>query len=212
MGRCEQRIGTGGRGRGSAGAAAGSRRRRRRLRPAKAPGGGAVVVKQSLCKISVGRTLADGTDEVFTFDCSTVLTPSVPAVSTLKAKATGRRLDRRHLRNTGFACIINRQPIGGGFVCTTNSRTVVDASGRGVAELPVQAHRPDLQAGRRRRGSVLLPVHPGRRVPAIISGCERGAQNARSGARFGGRRASCKLQAAAAAAMAPASVSGSRRT
>lgn len=94
------------------------------------PGGGAVVIKQTLCKISVGRTLPSGTDEVFTFDCSTVLTPSVPAVSTLKARAKVEGWTGGTYRNSGFACIINRQPIGGGFVCTTNSRTVVDASGR----------------------------------------------------------------------------------
>jgi hypothetical protein len=94
------------------------------------PGGGAVVIKQTLCKISVGRTLPSGTDEVFTFDCSTVLTPSVPAVSTLKARAKVEGWPGGTYQNSGFACIINRQPIGGGFVCTTDSRTVVDARGQ----------------------------------------------------------------------------------
>ncbi|HRK95061.1 MAG TPA: hypothetical protein PK694_01965 [Rhodospirillales bacterium] len=94
------------------------------------PGGGAVVIKQTLCKISVGQTLPSGTDEVFTFDCSTVLTPSVPAVSTLRAKAQVDGWPGGTYRDEGFACIINRQPVGGGFVCTTDSRTTVDSRGR----------------------------------------------------------------------------------
>lgn len=94
------------------------------------PGGGAVVIKQALCKISVGQVLPSGTDEVFTFDCSTVLTPSVPAVSTLKAKAKVEGWPGGTYEDTGFPCIINRQPVGGGFVCTTNSRTVVNAKGQ----------------------------------------------------------------------------------
>ncbi|MDZ3837067.1 MAG: hypothetical protein U0S49_06800 [Rhodospirillales bacterium] len=93
-------------------------------------GGGAVVVRQSLCKISVGQTLPGGTDEVYTFDCSTVLTPSATGVSTLRAKATVEGWPGGTYRNTGFACIINTQPAGGGSVCTTNSRVVVNAAGQ----------------------------------------------------------------------------------
>jgi len=93
-------------------------------------GPGAVVVRQSLCKISVGRTLADGTDEVYTFDCRAVLTPSATGVSTLRAQATVAGWTGGTYRNTGFACIINTQPAGGGSVCTTNSRVVVSAAGQ----------------------------------------------------------------------------------
>jgi hypothetical protein len=91
---------------------------------------GAVVVRQSLCKISVGQTLADGTDEVYTFDCSTVLTPSATGVSTLRAKASVAGWTGGTYRDSGFPCIINRQPIGGESVCTTNSRTVINAAGK----------------------------------------------------------------------------------
>lgn len=102
--------------------------------PAPPPGGagspGAVVVSQSLCKISVGQALAGGSDEVFTFDCRTVLTPSATGVSTLRAKATVGGWPGGTYRNTGFACIINAQPAGGGFLCTTNSRVVVNAAGQ----------------------------------------------------------------------------------
>lgn len=102
--------------------------------PAPPPGGegspGAVVVRQSLCKISVGQALADGSDEVFTFDCRTVLTPSATGVSTLRAKAAVAGWPGGTYRNTGFPCIINAQPAAGGFLCTTNSRVVVSAAGQ----------------------------------------------------------------------------------
>lgn len=102
--------------------------------PAPPPGGegspGAVVVRQSLCKISVGQALAGGSDEVFTFDCRTVLTPSATGVSTLQARAAVAGWPGGTYRNSGFACIINAQPAGGGFLCTTNSRVVVSAAGQ----------------------------------------------------------------------------------
>lgn len=120
--------------------------------PAKeTPGGGAMVIKQTLCKISVGQTLPSGTDEVFTFDCSTVLTPSVPAVSTLRANAQVEGWPGGTYRGEGFACIINRQPVGGGFVCTTNSRTVVNAAGK--ASLNCQCKLTD---------ATCRPIEPGK--------------------------------------------------
>jgi hypothetical protein len=99
--------------------------------PMAAPGGkGAVVVKQSLCKISVGQRLPSGSDEVFTSDSSAVLTPSQPGVSTRAARATIPGWTGGSYQASGFACIINRTPVGGGFVCTTDSRTTVNASGK----------------------------------------------------------------------------------
>ncbi len=113
--------------------------------PAPPPDGegspGAVVVRQSLCKISVGQSLADGSDEVFTFDCRTVLTPSATGVSTLRARATVPGWPGGTYRNTGFPCIINTQPTGGGFLCTTNSRVVVNAAG--LASLNCQCKLSD---------------------------------------------------------------------
>lgn len=92
--------------------------------------GGAIVLKNILCKISVGQTLPSGTDEAFTSDCSLVLTPSATSVSILTAKANIDGWPGGSYSDSGFPCIINRKPVGGGFVCTTDSRTTINPRGK----------------------------------------------------------------------------------
>lgn len=91
---------------------------------------GAVIIKNTLCKISVGRTLPDGTDAAFTFDCAAVITPSATGMNVVLATARVSGWTGGFYRSGGFACIVNRTPVGGGFACTTNSQTTVLPNGR----------------------------------------------------------------------------------